>query len=306
LEKLRSLKTAHVGLRLLLKNLNMRPEFLNEHDIAFKIAPRLNAFGRLSAATQGLKLLLTKDESRARELLKEMEKVNELRKKLTKEATEEVLRNFNKKPSKALIYKFKNIKKGIIGIVAGRVTASLGVPSIIFSPSGKNKVVGSARSPEGINIVKILEKLSNLLERWGGHSQAAGLTLKEDNLEIFEELFRKELENYSIKKPVLEIDLILEPKDLTPNRLREIKKLAPYGAGNRPPMFLFTDTLRGIKKTRYGFKLSFEKQKSEFYLNVNSEREEIPHGWIGRKVQVVYKLDNPDRFEISIEDLKPN
>jgi single-stranded-DNA-specific exonuclease len=304
LERLRSLKISHKGLKLLLQNLRVKPELLNEHDIAFKIAPRLNAFGRMSKATKGLQLLMTEDESRALNLLHQMEEINELRKRITRAATEKVLQFYERNPSKALIYKFDKLGKGIVGIVAGRVTSSLGIPSIIFSADG-SKAVGSARSPEGINIVEILEKLSNLLERWGGHSQAAGLTVKEENLEQFKELFENEIEHYKVEKPILEIDFKLEPKYLNEPVLKKLKKLAPYGAGNRPPTFVFEDVLERISETPYGYRLSFRNQKRDFYLNVNSKKEKIPPYWVGRKLEIAYQINNPDRGEISIEDLRP-
>ncbi len=304
LEQLRSLKTDHLGLKLLLQKLNIAPELLNEHDIAFRIAPRLNAFGRLSEASKGLKLLLTENREEALKLLREMEDINERRKRITKVATEKVLQYYERSPSNALIYKFTNISKGIVGIVAGRVTASLGIPSIIFSADGK-KAVGSARSPEGINIVKILEKLSHLLERWGGHSQAAGLTLREENLDRFKELFEKEINRHRVEKPVLEIDLKLEPNYLTQHAMRNLKKLSPYGAGNRPPTFVFEDILVSVSETPYGYRLGFKNQKRLFFLNVNSKREKIPPNWLGKKVEVAYIVNNPDRGEISVEDIRP-
>jgi single-stranded-DNA-specific exonuclease len=292
-------ESSSLGLEILLQNLRL--ENLNENDIAFRLAPRLNAFGRMERARRGLKFLITQNREEAEKLFREMEALNTRRRELTERFTREVIRYYEKNPSKALIYVGK-IPKGILGIVAGRATSLLGVPSVIFSTDGKT-AVGSSRAPEGINIVKILEKISPLMERWGGHSQAAGLSLSHENLPTFKTAFLKEVESCPPSVPTIEVDFPLPPKLLRENsRLREdIQRLQPFGAGNPYPRFVFEDRLLNFKRNRYGFVLYFEKN-GRLFMNTTARDKNIPEHLRGKRLRVVYSVDNPKRLELTVED----
>jgi single-stranded-DNA-specific exonuclease len=289
------------GLRILFGRLNLTEP--NGRDIAFRIAPRINAFGRMDNAHKGLKFLATEKGEIALNLYREMELLNSRRKELTQRATREVLKAFKERPQKGLVYVSDKIPHGVLGIVAGRVTSELGIPSVVLAIDG-DKAVGSSRSPQGINIVKVLEKLDPLMERWGGHAQAAGLTVRLSNLKKFEEMFLSEVSKYKPEPPTLEIDFPLEPRRLRENgSLREIlKKLEPYGEGNKYPTFVFEDRLISFKRTPYGYKLSFERN-GELFFNCESECE-IPNYYRGAKVRVVYIVENPSKAFLSAEDMK--
>lgn len=292
-------ETSSVGLKVLLQNLRL--EKLNENDIAFRLAPRLNAFGRMEKARRGLKFLITEKEREAQKLFEEMEALNNRRKEITERITRRVIQYYERNPSKALIY-VDRIPKGILGIVAGRTASLLGVPSVIFSTDGR-MAVGSSRSPEGINLVKVLKKISPLMERWGGHSQAAGLSVKVENLEEFKERFLQEVERYPTPTPTLEVDFPLQPKHLRENEnvKNALRRLQPFGAGNPCPRFLFEDILLDFKRNRYGFTLHFERN-GKLYMNVTDRGEVIPHHLKGKKLRVVYSVDNTERLDLQVED----
>ncbi len=289
------------GLKILFGKLKLIDP--NGRDIAFKVAPRINAFGRMGKARRGLKFLATEREDFALNLYKEMELLNTKRKKLSQSATEEVLKFYEKHPSRGLVYVSKKLPKGVLGIVAGRVASSLGIPTVVMA-ADKDEVVGSARSPEGIDIVKVLEKLDHLMVRWGGHSQAAGLTLKPSNLRRFEEEFLQEVSRYEPEPPPLEIDFPLNPKRLRESsRLREVlRTLEPYGEGNRHPTFVFEDVLLSFERTPYGYRLTF-KENGEMYLNCDGNCT-IPNRYRGARVRVAYIVENPAKPLLSVEDLK--
>ena len=293
-------ETSSVGLRYLLGRLNLSQ--IGEHDVAFKLAPRLNAFGRMEKARRGLKFLITEDESLAVKLLEEMEELNTRRKSLTERATREVLEYYEKNPSKALVYVSPKLRKGIVGIIAGRVTSALGIPSVILATDGE-VAVGSSRSPQGLNIVKVLERLSPLMERWGGHAQAAGLSVRCDRLEEFKSAFESEVENYEIETPTLDIDYYLQPVNLR-NReklIEDLKRLEPYGAGNPPPTFVFEDILTDFRETRYGYALHFERN-GKIYLNTDGNGEYIPPTYRGRRLRVVYSVRQTKGLKLQVED----
>lgn len=296
-------ETSSVGLKYLLSRLNL-PQ-VGEHDVAFKLAPRLNAFGRMEKARRGLKFLLTEDENLASKLLEEMESLNDRRRKLTETTTRKVLKYYERHPSKALVYVSPNLPKGILGIIAGRITSALGIPSVVLATDGEI-AVGSSRSPQGLNIVKVLEKLSPLMERWGGHSQAAGLSLRFDRLEEFRRAFEEEVSKYEIELPTLDIDYYLQPSTLRNNgRLIEsLRRLEPYGAGNPPPTFVFDDVLTDFRETRYGYALYFERN-GRIYINTDGNGEYIPSTYRGRKLRVVYSVRQVKGLKLQVEDFKP-
>ena len=289
-----------LGLKFLLEHL-MR-ENLNENDIAFRIAPRLNAFGRMGRARWGLLFLITEEEEKAKKLLRWMEYLNDLRKGITKRELQKVFQYYERHPDRALIYLSPNIPKGILGIIAGRATSALGVPALIFSTDG-DTVVGSTRSPEGINIVELLGGVEHLLERWGGHAQAAGLTLKYDKFEEFRRAFMERMRDVEPQPPTLEIDLPLKPNHLRsyPALREALMRLEPFGSGNRPPNFVFDDRVQEVRKTPYGYAFHFAKS-GLLYLNTDSDREVVPPNLKGRRVRVVYSVRKVEPLELQMED----
>ena len=295
-------RSSSLGLLYMVEQLYKGVPF-SGNDLAFKFVPRLNAFGRMDNARRGLKFLITGQREHAKKLFYEMEKLNLSRRRLTQRLTQKIISSFKGKTPKGVVYASPEIRKGVSGIIAGRLTSMWGVPSVVFASDGEI-AVGSARSPQGLNIVKVLEKLSPLLERWGGHSQAAGLSVKRSKLKEFEEAFLYEVEKLTWEPPELGIDFPIEPLKLKryPKLLEVLKELEPYGSGNPYPTFVFEDRLVDFTRTPYGYKLSFERNGS-YYFNLDEDRI-IPPTFKGRKVRVVYTVRNVDRFDLSVEDFQ--
>jgi single-stranded-DNA-specific exonuclease len=300
LKLLRSGEGATEILKLLTAKLRL--EHLNEQDISFKIAPRFNAFGRMGKANLGLKSLLA-DGSEAERYLELMEKLNRERRKQTERAVTEALNYYAQNPMPALVYYSPDLPKGILGIVAGRTTSLLGVPSVIFTRASEDELVGSARSPEGLNIVELLREVEDLLIRWGGHPQAAGLSIKVHHYAEFKARFVAAVEKKKFQSPPVEVDFPLQPTLLrnSPALREQINKLAPFGTKNPFPTFVFDDFLKDFRRTPYGYLLLFEKN-GKMFLNTEGDSEKIPPVVRNRKVRVVYQLTNPLRGEMTAID----
>lgn len=294
-----------IALARLIQNLNLRG--LNEQDIAFRIAPRLNAFGRMGRARAGLDFLLSEEEGKVLNYLEFMERLNKVRKELSDSATKQLLEIYLKQPAPAFVFYSPRLPKGILGIIAGRLSSVLGIPTVVFSKSEDGTLVGSSRSPEGLNIVEVLSQMEDLMTRWGGHAQAAGLSIRPEKLPEFKERFTSLVERTAFEPPALEIDFPIPPKVLknSSNLTELLKTLAPFGPGNPQPTFVFDDILLEVEPSRYGYRLTF-RDNGSFYVNVEKGQKINRAALIvGRKVRVVYTVQNLSRREFSIVDFKP-
>ena len=210
--------------------------------IAFQIAPRINAAGRMDHASVSLKLIMEKDCVQARVLALEVESKNQERQKITAEIVKEIEivaeQDFSDK--KFIIAKNKHWPVGILGLVAGKVVEKFRKPTIVFQIQ-EQEYVGSLRSIPEVNIVECLEKCSELLSKFGGHSQAAGVRIKPENFELFcqkmTELIEKELAEKEIVS-TLAIDLELKAQEIDWPFIQELKKMEPFGMGNKEPVFM--------------------------------------------------------------------
>jgi single-stranded-DNA-specific exonuclease len=194
--------TKNIGLRKLLEYSNL--DIINVTAIAFKIAPKINSSGRLNKAKEAIELLITDDIKRANELIIEIEKNHDLRKKLTEDAFQICEELVNPLDSVIVVASDK-LHEGVIGICAQRLVEKFQKPTIVITKDEDNIGKGSARSYGDSNILEMLNDNQEYLERYGGHSQAAGLQINLDNLEPF----KKALNTVKIKteKPILKVDM---------------------------------------------------------------------------------------------------
>src|SRR5439155_13610809 len=182
------------GLRKLIEVSGVRPSTTTD-DIGFRLGPRLNAAGRLSAAEKSLQLLLTKDESEAAELAEFLDKQNRERQEVEKQiflaAEEKIVGEFDSTRDAAIVVSARGWHPGVLGIVASRLSRKYHRPTIVigFDENGGGK--GSGRSIEGLNLVEALTCCAERLDRFGGHEMAAGLALHEENFDLFAQAFRK-------------------------------------------------------------------------------------------------------------------
>ena len=242
LEELR--RTKKPGLRALMQVSGIPNGRLTEEQVAFILAPRINAPGRLDSADISLKLLLSKSEKEAFTIASELEKSNRRRKvvqnKILKNAREKVEEELKKSRFPVIVLADEAWHPGLVGIAAGRLVEEFCRPAILIAMDG-DKGKGSARSIEQFHILNALRECRELLQNFGGHSQAAGLVISRKNLAGF----RRRMEQVGEEKldgkdlvPKLKVDMELDLSEITEDAIEEMSCMEPYGPGNREPVFV--------------------------------------------------------------------
>lgn len=246
-------KNPRAGFRAIIKS--TKKDQFNLTDVVFIIGPRINAAGRMKHALHAVNLLTETDLDKAEKLAAEIESYNGMRRSTdqdtTLQALEQIEKHQEQKKLTTVVYQ-ANWHKGVIGIVASRLTETYYRPTLVFTKSG-DKLAASARSISGFNIYKAIEACAEYLEQFGGHKYAAGLTLLEDQYEAFKEKFEEVVAdtlNRKLLEPEIQIDMKLALHEITPSFCRILKQFAPFGPGNSKPAFYaknVTDT--GYAKT---------------------------------------------------------
>ncbi|MDE6636997.1 MAG: single-stranded-DNA-specific exonuclease RecJ [Muribaculaceae bacterium] len=234
----------NLGLRSIIRLCKLTNKDITISDVIFKIGPRINASGRMQSGMEAVGLLVTRDLHDAYQRGAEIDQYNkdrkELDKKITEEANELIENNVSIVHGKRSIVIYnKNWHKGIIGIVASRLTELYYKPSVVLTYAN-GMATGSSRSVQGFDIYSAVNSTRHLLENFGGHTYAVGLSLKEENIPEFSRLF----EEYVAKNiqpnqlcPQLDIDADISFADITPELLTWLKKFNPFGPGNQKPIF---------------------------------------------------------------------
>ncbi|MFD2563394.1 single-stranded-DNA-specific exonuclease RecJ [Aquimarina rubra] len=238
------------GFRAMLSQ--VKKETLTITDVVFILAPRINAAGRMKHGLHAVNLLKEEDPEIALQYASEIEIYNSDRKDADKSITEDALiqiaQNSEEDRFTTVVYD-ENWHKGVIGIVASRLTETYYRPTLVFTKSG-DKLAASARSVKGFDVYNALEACSEHIEQFGGHKYAAGLTLKEEQYELFKQKF-EEVVNSTIDKklltPEIQIDAMIEFDQITPKFFRILKQFAPFGPGNMTPVFM----TENVKDTGY-------------------------------------------------------
>lgn len=216
---------------------------LDVSGIVFTLGPRINAAGRVAHGRAAVDLLIAKTEEEANELAEKINLKNEVRKEFDSSITEEAIAmietNNSLRSSKSTVL-FKNTwHKGVIGIVAARCVEKFYRPTVILTESN-NKITGSARSVYGFDLYNAILGCSDLLEKFGGHKYAAGLTLDVSNLEAFQQRFEQVVSSTitdDMLIPVVDIDIALQLDVITPKFLSILKQMGPFGPDNQKPVF---------------------------------------------------------------------
>lgn len=241
-------KTTNIGLKALI-DVSTNGKAISTSTIGYIIAPRINASGRLGCASSSVELFLTDDKDRAYELANSLCEENSLRQqteqKMFKEALEYLEEHPEVKEDKVIVIPHSDWHHGIVGIVSSKITEKFYKPSILFAV-GDGEAKGSGRSVSGFNLFGALENCSDLLEKFGGHELAAGLTIKEENIEVF----RKKINEFSKDKisetllvPTIMLDAAIKVPYITIDTVHDINKLQPFGVDNPTPAF----AVRNIK-----------------------------------------------------------
>ena len=300
---------------------------LTTNDLVFSLGPRLNAAGRVQDGKNAVRLLLCKDERSAREIAKLIDVNNRERKNLDHLATEEALEQLKQDPeaeTKSSTVVFKDSwNQGIIGIVASRLIETYYRPTNVFTTTAnadKNTLVGSARSVKNFNIYDAITACSELLEHYGGHKYAAGLTIKAENLEAFKQKFEQVVkETLQGEEPMqeIEIDDELLFEEITPELVAAIKEFAPFGPLNPNPIFMSThikDDGGSRKLKNNHLKLSLFQTKSRSYpINGIAFQQGDAYEIIkeGHSFDICYHLEENTfngvtSIQLNVQDIKTN
>ena len=234
----------NMGLRAIIRICGLGNREITISDVIFKIGPRINASGRMQSGKEAVDLLVSRDVADAYARAKEIDRYNQDRKELDKQITEEansILEERGEMTSdkKSIVIYNKNWHKGIIGIVASRLTELYYKPSVVLTFSN-GLATGSSRSVQGFDVYKAVESVRDLLENFGGHTYAVGLSLKEENIPEFTRRFEQFVSD-NIRPdqltPQLDIDAYLTFAEITPEFLALLKQFNPFGPGNNKPVF---------------------------------------------------------------------
>ena len=233
------------GLLAMIQLSGLEPTHITIDDIVFKIGPRINAAGRMESGRMAVELLTASDVETAFRIGAEINEHNNDRKnidrRITQEALEMVRTDSCLSSRNATIVYNPKWHKGVVGIVASRLVEAFYKPTIVLTQSQGGLVTGSARSVHGFDLYDAIESCSDLLENFGGHLYAAGLTLKEENLPQFCERIEKFISSRIVpqmKTPIVDVDAGLNFSQITPKFLRILKQFQPFGPGNSAPVFL--------------------------------------------------------------------
>lgn len=232
------------GLLSIIKLSGLENHKITIDDIVFKIGPRINAAGRMESGRTAVDLLIARDDDDAKNIGAAINVHNNERKNIDREITIEAVEMVKHAPGfidkKSTVVYNPSWHKGVVGIVASRLVEHYFRPTIVLTQSN-GFITGSARSIPGFDLYDAIEHCSEYLENFGGHMYAAGLTLKEENLEAFTQKF----ENYVAEKitddllvPIVNIDTYLDFKQITPKFFRILKQFQPFGPGNQSPVFI--------------------------------------------------------------------
>lgn len=289
---------AYAGLKRLNENPRMGFEQMiptnikgnvNISNVVFSIAPKINAAGRIKHGSEAVRFMLSKNEEDCKKYLADINSLNNERKKLDIDTTEqalEQLKNIDQSKTYSTIVYHPEWNKGVIGIVASRLVDMFYKPTLVFTKNYEGELVASARSVQEYDMYNAIEKNSSLLTQFGGHMAAAGLALKEENFEAFKAAFEATVKEESQSKhftPIIEIDNELSFNDITKSFLETVMRMAPFGPENMTPVFLSKNLIAT------DFRL-VGKEHARLYVHQKNTRSTFPAigfklGKFGKKLQ---------------------
>ena len=302
------------GIVKLLELSGVEMDSLDAAKIAFSIVPRINAAGRMGSAMRAFRLLVSESNEEADILAKEIFDENLNRQQVEKDIMAEALTITEEKELYKLpviVVSGENWHLGVIGIVASRLCEKYGKPSIVFSKQG-DVAFGSGRSIEGFSLYEAISSCSDLFEKFGGHDQAAGITIKTENIDIF----RKKVNEYAYSLPnafpKIKLDCKLNPAALSTALVESIKALEPFGHANSVPLFgifgVCVERITSIGNNKH-IRLLFSKGETSFQAVRFSVSEEEFEYFVGDIVDIAVTLDinlynSKEYLSIVIKDMR--
>lgn len=309
------------GLKAIIDVCGLTTKDITMSDIIFKIGPRINASGRIQNGTESVTLLVEHDYQKATDKANLINRYNDERKELDKRMTEEANKlvdsMLNLDVKSAIVIYNADWHKGVIGIVASRLTEIYFRPAVVLTRTG-DTVTGSARSVSGFDVYKAIESCRDLLENFGGHTYAAGLSLPVENVEAFKERFEQYVsENIDPEqtKPALKIDAVLDFKDITPRLYSDIKKMRPFGPDNPKPLFCSQQvydygTSKVVGRDQEHIKLELVDSMSNRVMNgiAFGQSSEARYIKTKRSFDIVYSIEENTHkrgeIQLQIEDIR--
>ncbi len=312
-----------VGLKSVIEICGLQGKDITMSDIIFKIGPRINASGRMQNGKESVALLVEHDYARAKRMASLINKYNEERKELDKKMTEEangIVEKMDKLDTNHSIVLYnEDWHKGVIGIVASRLTEIYFRPAVVLTRSG-DMVTGSARSVSGFDVYRAIEQCRDLLENFGGHTYAAGLSMKVENVELFKKRFEEYVSSNIEPEQtdaIIEIDAVINFKDITSRFYNDLKRMSPFGPDNKKPIFCTHQvydygTSKVVGRDQEHIKLELVDNKSNNVMNGIAFGQSAQARYIKtkRSFDIVYTIEENSHkrgdIQLQIEDIKPS
>ena len=311
-----------IGLKAIIDICGLNGREISMSDIIFKIGPRINASGRMENGKETVDLLVERDYGNAIREAKHIDKYNEKRKDVDRHMTEEanqiVARLESQKHQNSIVLYDEHWKKGVIGIVASRLTEIYFRPTVVLTRND-NLATGSARSVAGFDIYSAIKSCRDILMNFGGHTYAAGLTLKWDDVKEFRDRFQKYVDEHiqpEQTEAMLNIDAVIDFKDITKKFHNEIKKFSPFGPGNEKPLFCTKNvydfgTSKVVGREQEHIKLELVDSKSSNVMNGIAFGQSESARYIKSKhsFDIAYTIEDNifkrGAVQLQIEDIRP-
>ncbi len=293
---------------------------LNVNDLVFLVGPRINAAGRMESGRNSVMILIAGNLDDALKIGKDIDNNNTERRNLdasnTQEAIDMISGSEKMKKAKATVVYDPDWHKGVIGIVASRLTETFYRPTIVLTLSN-GLICGSARSVKDFDIYDAIDECRDLLEHFGGHKYAAGLSMKPENLDAFREKFEKVVASRISERmqvPEIEIDGILELSDITPKLYQLLNQFAPFGPGNMAPVFRTDGVVdlgkaRRVGKNHLKMNVTYPERSVYFDAIAFQQVDHLDHILAGNPFSICYHIEenewnNTVKLQLNIKDIK--
>ena len=311
-----------LGLKAIVDICGLNGRELSMSDIIFKIGPRINASGRMENGKKSVDLLVEREYSLALNQAKHIDEYNEQRKDVDRQMTEEanqiVARLESQKHQSSIVLYDEHWKKGVIGIVASRLTEIYFRPTVVLTRD-ENLATGSARSVAGFDVYAAIKSCRDLLLNFGGHTYAAGLTMKWADVKEFRKRFQAYVEEHiepEQREAILDIDAVIDFKDITKKLHTDLKRFAPFGPGNPKPLFCTLDvydfgTSKVVGREQEHIKLELVDSKSNNVMNGIAFGQSASARYIKskRSFDIAYTIEDNvfkrGAVQLQIEDIRP-
>ncbi len=312
-----------VGLKAIIEICGLTGRELTMSDIVFKIGPRINASGRMQNGTEAVDLLVEKDFNKALAEATHINEYNEQRKDVDKQMTEEANQIIEKLESQkhhnSIVLYDENWKKGVVGIVASRMTELYFRPTVVLTRSG-DLATGSARSVAGYDIYDAVKSCRDIIENFGGHTYAVGLSLPIENIPEFRRRFQQYVNEHILPEQTeatLDIEEEVDFKDITKKLHNDLKKFAPHGPDNPKPLFCTRNvydygTSKVVGRQQEHIKLELVDSNSSNVMNGIAFGQSQAARYIKskRSFDIVYTIEENiykrSEVQLQIEDIKPS